>query len=383
MRDIEVVPNKSRLNRSLFFAAALIIAFPASLYAQTIAGIWQGTVPTPQKQRVVLRIAKADDGSLRGNLYRIDKSADGIILSAVSFQYPDVTIEETFIDVSYKGKLSEDGKSIAGIWTEGKQPYPVTFTLTAPDAVWKFENGIAPLPPMSATADPAFEVATIKPSPLDAHGPAYGLRTRQFTANGASVKELIKFAYKVRSRQVSGGPSWIDDIKFDIAGEPDAEGLPSEDQYRLMIKKLLADRFHLTARSVQQIFPIYALTLEGAHPKLTSSDSEFNRGSIYVKNMPGGQMLLQFVGQTMPMVADTLMNFIQDRQIVDETGLPGRFDFAFTIPTSELQGGQGGPEDERGNAFMRAMQPLGFKLVPKKAPIEVIVIDHLEKPSAN
>ena len=115
MRDTEVVPNKSRLNGPLFFAAALIIAFPASLYAQTIAGIWQGTVPTPQKQRVVLRIAKADDGSLRGNLYRIDKSADGIILSAVSFQYPDVTIEETFIDVSYKGKLSEDGKSIAGI----------------------------------------------------------------------------------------------------------------------------------------------------------------------------------------------------------------------------------------------------------------------------
>ena len=83
----------------------------------------------------------------------------------------------------------------------------------------------------------------------------------------------------------------------------------------------------------------------------------------------------------MPMFADVLMDFIQDRQIVDETGLTGTYDFAITIPSSVLKGGI--DDNEKAAAFFGALEPLGFKLVPKKAPLEVIVIDRLEKPSAN
>jgi uncharacterized protein (TIGR03435 family) len=383
MRKV-VIGSKSSIRPVLLGLATLVGTLGNSLLAQTITGMWQGTVPTPEKQRIVLKIANADNGQLHGMLYRIDMSAEGIALSAASFQAPNVSVEETFLNISYAGKLSADGKSISGTWTQDKQTYPVIFVLATPETVWKHEGGRVPLAPMAATADPAFEVATIKPSPPDARGPTYDVRTRQFTARGASAKELIKFAYRVRGRQVPNGPSWMDQIKFDIDAVPDTAGQPSEDQYRVMVKKLLAERFQLEAHSVQQIFPVYALTLEGSHPKVVGSDPASNRGSIYVKNQPDGQILIQYVGHTMPMVADTLMGFIQDRQVVDETGLTGRFDFAFTIPASEMQPAQAsGPEDERGNAFMRAIEPLGFKLVPKKEPIEVIVVDRLEKPSAN
>ncbi len=77
------------------------------------------------------------------------------------------------------------------------------------------------------------------------------------------------------------------------------------------------------------------------------------------------------------------MNFIQDRQIVDETGLTGRFNFALMIPTDTAYGRQGPGGMDRATAYFGAVQPLGFKLVGKKAPLEVIMINHLDKPSAN
>jgi uncharacterized protein (TIGR03435 family) len=75
-----------------------------------------------------------------------------------------------------------------------------------------------------------------------------------------------------------------------------------------------------------------------------------------------------------------LMGWIQDRQIVDETRLNGRFDFTVMTPTSSVQGGN---DIDKATAFLLGVEPLGFKLVPKKEPIEVIVIDHIDKPTAN
>lgn len=374
--------SKFSLKRFLLFLAGMMLALGSGLQAQAILGIWQGTLPSsPESQRIVLKIEKAENSSLRGVLYRIDKSAEGIILTAISFHLPDVSVEETFIDVGYKGKLSADGNSIDGIWTEGKKSYPITFAHATPATVWK-HDGAAPLRAMSTTADPAFEVATIKPSQPDATQRGFDLRSRHFRADNSTVTDLIKFAYNVRFRQISGATaSWMGEAKFDIAAEPDTEGLPSQDQDRLMVRKLLADRFHLSVHSVQQVFPVYALTIKNSPPKLTVSAAEFHRGSIYVKAGSDGETLIQFASHSMPMFAEVLMDFIKDRQIVDKTGLIGTYDFAITIPSSVLKGGL--DDNEKATAFIGALEPLGFKLVPKKASLEVIVIDRLEKPSAN
>jgi uncharacterized protein (TIGR03435 family) len=386
MQKVQRTTGKRSIGRAFLQMAGLTLLMSGALQAQTILGTWQGTLPISKNPRMVLSFSKADDGSLRGSLCRIDMGActSSILLSAVSFQSPDLSVEQTNIDVGYKGKLSVDGKSITGTWTQDKQPYPMTFVLATPETLWKHDNTIQ-MSPMAATADPAFEAATIKPSQPDAKERFFGLRTRQFTAKNSTVGDLLRFAYKVRTRQIEGAPSWIDEPRFDIAAVPDTEGVPNEDQDRLMLRKLLADRFHLTLHTVQKVFPVYALTIEKAPPRLSRSDASVSvHGSIYTKEQADGQMLVQFVYNTMPDFADILMNFIPDRQIVDETGLSGPYDFRFTIPTSAGQGNHApGAEDDRVNAFFQAVQQLGLKLVPKKASLEVLVIDHLEKPSAN
>ena len=364
-----------------------MVVLCTALSAQSVDGIWQGTLPIPDNPRVAFKLAKTEDASIRGTLYLVDKLIDKgpltAALTSVSFTAPDLSLEQVNLPVSYQGKLSADGKSISGTWTQDKHSYPLTLLLATPETLWKLA-GATPLPPMSSTADPSFEVATIKPSSPNAKDYSYSWRTRDFAAKNRSVRDLIEFAYEVRDRQISGGPSWMAETKFDIAGKPDADGLPSLDQYRLMIKKLLVSRFQLHTRIVQQTFPVYALIRDEKASRLPHSDPEFDTGSIYVKDSPDGQTAVHFIGHTMPMFANTLMNFIQDRQIVDETGMAGHFEFTLTIPATELHGDpSSGPTDDRADAFRRAMQPLGFKLVSKKEQLDVIIIDHLEKPSAN
>ena len=364
-------------------AAGLALALGAALPAQTVAGVWQGKLPVADNPRVVLKIQKASDGSLHGGYIRIDRSGEGMPLSTVTFAPPDFSVAQIYADISYHGKVSEDGRSIDGVWTQGKETYPLILVLATPETAWKFD-GPAPIAAMSSTADPAFEVATIKPTPPEGSPVIFNLRARQFTSKGTSAKELIKIAYNVRGRQVLGGPSWIEDQKFDVAAEPDTPGVPSEEQNRIMVRKLLEDRFQLKVHMDQQMFPVMAVTMDTDSPALVRSDAEFNgHGSVYAKQAPDGQMQLQFAGNTIPQFIGLIMNFFQDRQLVDETGFTGLYDITLTVPASVFQNAPAGVGDERGNTLIQAAQKIGFRFVPKKEPLQVIVVDHLERPSAN
>jgi len=186
--------------------AVLALMFGSTLHAQTIIGTWQGTLPITQYPRTVLNIAKTDNGSLGGSLYRPDRYASGIPFSSVTFRSSNLNISVAVLDATYQGKLSPDGKSLTGVWVQDKQSYPLNLVLATPDTLWKYASA-APLTPMAAAADPAFEVATIKPSLPDT--PRYHSRdSRDFVAKGMTLTGLIRFAYQVRSRQIEGGPSW-------------------------------------------------------------------------------------------------------------------------------------------------------------------------------
>jgi uncharacterized protein (TIGR03435 family) len=289
----------------------------------------------------------------------------------------------TVADITYRGKLSADGKSITGIWTQGNQSYPLTLVLATPQTLWTY-SGPAPIPPMAATADPAFEVATIKPSQGNEKDKFCGFKGARFAAENATATDLIKLAYKVQDRQIDGGPAWMNEDKFDMSAETDTPGLPSRDQQRSMVSKLLADRFALKVQAVQRDFPVYALTVVESPAKVSADGrSGYDHGYINVTDRKDGQTAVQFTHYTMPEFADALMNFIQDRQVVDETGLTGRFNFALMIPTNTAYGRQGPDDMDRATAYFGAVRPLGFKLVRKRSPLKVIVINHLDKPSAN
>ena len=366
---------------TLFGVAGLLFVLTEMLHAQAVLGTWQGALPIAENPRIVLKISKADDGALRGVFYRIDQYPDSLPLSSVSFQAPELSIVSMIQDTSYRGKLSADGKSITGTWIQNKQSYPLTFAAAAAaDTLWTYGNSPV-MAPMSLGSDPAFEVATIKPSPPGAGGRSGSGHTRIFSAKNATVDNLLKIAYQVRDRQVEGAPAWMNETKFDIEGIPDVPGLPNDDQVRVMLRKLLADRFQLKMHTVQKTFPVYALTMEKNSLKPVKSDSALHRfAGIMTRQLPDGQMLGAFVYMRMPEFADVLMNFIPDRQIVDETGLQGPYDINLTVPASVLQSSD---DNEKAVAFMEALKPAGFKLVPKQAPLKVIVIDRLEKPSAN
>jgi uncharacterized protein (TIGR03435 family) len=176
----------------------------------------------------------------------------------------------------------------------------------------------------------------------------------------------------------------MNEDKFDIAAETDTPGQPSGDQQRLMVRKLLADRFGLKVQVVHRDFSVYALTVVKNPPQVIASEpGNYEHGSVNVTDRKDGQTAVQFTYYTMPELADSLMNFIQDRQIVDETRLTGRFNFALLIPTTTAYGRQGPEEMDRPTAYFGAVQPLGFKLISKRSPLEVVVIEQLDKPSAN
>ncbi len=362
-------------------AATMIISLSAGAvaYPQGIVGTWQGTLPAGESPRIVLRIADVGNGAaLNGSITFIDRSADAFPLLSVNYNAPELKV--AIGEFSFRGKLSVDGKAIAGTWTKSNESYPLTLTPATPEMLWTY-SGPSTLPTMSATADPSFEVATIKPSAPEAKNFGYSWQTRLFQARDNTVADLIRFAYQVRQRQIDGGPSWINELQFDVSGEPDAPGLPSFDQQRLMLRKLLAERFGLRVHIVQKDFPVYALVVGKGTPKINVSARSVNSHTgISPKELGDGNTAVQFSYTTVPEFTDLLMNFIQDRQIVDETGMTGRFDFTVMIPTSSLHSGN---DIDRSTAFLLGVQPLGFKLLPKREPLEVIVIDNLEKPTAN
>lgn len=368
------------MHKLLLTAACLFAAAPG-LAAQDITGTWQGTLPTANQQRIVLKIVKDEKGSLRASCYHPGTGGSGVPMSSVTFTPPLIDTEQIYVMWGFKGKLSADGKSMEGAWTEGKQSNPLTLTLATPETLWKLDYAADKV--MAADADPEFEVATIKPSPPDSQMKRYGIRTRNFKAVNMSASELIRWAYQLQARQIEGAPAWMDKEDFDIAGKPDLPGQPSEDQYRLMMRKLLAERFGLKEHIVQKTFPVYALTFDKAPPTLVKSDLtiEEQHMGIYARRANDGQLEEEFVSCTMPDFAGFLMNVIHDRQIVDETALKGQFDFSMKITADIISGPSSG--DEVANDFLEAVHTLGFKLVPKKEPIDVMLIDHIEQPSPN
>jgi uncharacterized protein (TIGR03435 family) len=375
------------MKRVLLCAAGLIVVPGSALRAQTIVGTWQGTLPSPDNSRLVLKIEKSPDGSFHGGLIRVDRSADGLPLTSVTFTAPDLTLGQITSASSFKGKLSADGHSIDGTWTEGKDSSPLTLALATPETTWKPDG--AAIPPMAATADPSFDVAIIKPARPDENQTLFNLIGRKFTANHCTAVELIKIAYYVRGKQVTNNPPWASSDLFDVVAEPDIEGIPSEQQNRDMVRKMLVDRFHLVAHTDQQVFSVLSVTADkninlnraSIHPV----DPEFNGHGTYFGRMnPDGNIVLQYSGVTIKQFIGLIMNIYQANLIVDDTGIDGVFDITLTIASSDLMnsGASGGPADE-GNALIAAAKQLGFHFTPKKEPLPMIVVDHIEKPTPN
>jgi uncharacterized protein (TIGR03435 family) len=357
-----------------------------------IVGIWQGTLHIPKTDehpqvdlRLVVKISETDAGGLKAVWYSIDQGGQSVPVATVNFQDGVLKFTVTVVPRSYEGKMSEDGKSIAGTWMEGTMPIPMLLERANADTAWAIPE---PPKPMAADADPSLEVATIKPSQPDRPGRAFLWRGNRFTTFNTTLMALIGFAYDVQEKQVIGGQDWMNSEKFDIEGKPDITGTPSREQLRTMVKKLLADRFQLKFHNEKRELPAYVLTVGKTEPKMTKDDTNLNGLPALFFRQLGD---LNVRNATMGDFAHLMQSAVLDRPVVDQTGLAGKWDFQLKWTPDDSQfsgmGMRPPPPSEAADAppplFTAIQEQLGLKLESGKAQVDVMVIDHVEHPSAN
>lgn len=356
-----------------------------------IAGNWQGTLNTPQRSlRIILQISRTEKG-WSAKMYSIDQGAQPLNASSVSLDGSAFKFSIDMVGGTYQGTLSSDGDVITGAWTQGNGPQQLDLLRSTRETAWEIP---APPPPpklMAANADPSFDVATIKPNDSGA-SQMQGLtvRGRNFATRNSSLVDLICFAYNVQSKQIVGAPGWMDSDRYDIAAVPVQEGVPNPQQLRTMIRKLLADRFKLTFHHEKRELSAYVLTVGKNGQKLTPTQLQGPLPGLGYHPAPGGLMMMMMNG-TLDDFTSFLQTLVLDRPVVDHTGIKGKFDlhFTFTPDDSEFNGHppplpkQADTANASPGFFEAIQQQLGLKLEAEKTPVDVIVIDHVEKPSPN
>jgi len=269
---------------------------------------------------------------------------------------------------------------------------------------------------------PSFDVATIKPSTDGKSVPSITTPTESRTMN-VTARNLIEQAYQIPwtsglNERVLGGPAWIDSDHFDVEARIDESMAATfsnlshdqqKDQTSLMMQALLADRFKLKVHFETRQLPIYALAVAKGGPRLAAAkelpsaaerDDQQRAGtisSLSAQNLRKG-VLVQYQGQEAEMTAreatlDQLVHWlagyseIGGRTVVNQTGLTGMYDFTLRWTRERLttpnQESAPTSEPEAPALFTSLPEQLGLRLIPTKGPVEVLVIDHIERPSEN
>ena len=373
------------MKRLLLCAVALAAMFGAVAWAQDLSGNWQGTLKAGQDLRVIFSLSKGDKDAWSAKMYSIDQGGQPIPVSSVTKSESSIKMSVDMIGGTFNGKLSEDGKTMTGTWTQGLQPLPLTLVHATPETAWEIP---APPPPpkrMPEDANPTFEVATIKPTQEGTHFTIHPTASGGLVANDVSLAYLIKFAYEVHPRQITKGPAWLDTDKYDLTAKPDIEGQPNLKQMRVMVQKLLADRFQLKFHRDKVELPAYAVTVAKGGPKITVNDSNPNGNPGY----GGGPAGMRVINSTIAEFIGFVLNDSLPQPVVDQTGLGStRYNFIlkWTPDASQSQPGGAPPADNADappDIFTAMQQQLGLKLESTKALVDVMVIDRVEKPSPN
>src|SRR5580658_5923483 len=365
-------------------------ATPAS--ATDIVGIWQGTLHIAQANRdlrIENKISKDDKGNLKVIDYSIDQGGQPLVANKATFEGGVLKFTIEAIGGSYEGTMSADGKTLTGTLTQGPSSLALNLERVTEDAAWPIPE---PPKPMAADANPGFDVVTIKPSAPGAQGKGFGFRGTHFVTRNTNLNDLVAFAYGLHSKQIIGAPDWFGTDLFDIDGTPDVPGQPSLHQMEQMVQKLLPDRFALKFHHDQRELSVYIITVASGGPKMTKTTAGPNDpqgfgfrglGDLTVRNM------------NMKEFATWMQSGVMDKPVVDHTGLTDKYDFTLKWTPDDSQFAQfrgvtgpvTPPAGDNPNAppslYTAMPEQTGLKIEAGKAMDDVIVIDHVEKPSPN
>jgi len=258
--------------------------------------------------------------------------------------------------------------------------------------------------PQNTAASRAYEydVASIKLSkPSDGGITVVGMMPTPdgFSATNITIRDLLNVAYGVMPYQISGGPGWVESEKYDVEAKMSETIMKKLSQMQpndrwhaqqLMLQELLADRLRLIVHRETKEFPVYSLVVAKNGPKLQASkpaDSSANGGNGHkggkepgmLAGIEDGMNKASFSNQPVSYLVPWLSLQLRS-PVVDKTGLTGTYDF--TLKFGPIT--QPAASDSNVPTLLDAIQDqLGLKLVFGKGPLEVIVIDHIERPSRN
>jgi uncharacterized protein (TIGR03435 family) len=235
----------------------------------------------------------------------------------------------------------------------------------------------APASSKAAVPPPVFDVAAIHPVDMAARAATCYMRGQPggqtFTGRCIPLRLMIKYAYKIVDSQIAGGPSWIDSDLFDFEAKSDRS--VTRDEVAAMFQAFIADRFHLQFHRETRTLPSFVLTVDKSGSKMTANTSTYE-WEIPVQNIPGKIPTVK--GVRCPMYyLSWWIGQREDRAVIDKTGLTGFWDFTLAY----LPGEMAAHSDAEGQPLEKAIrEQLGLKLESGKGPVEVYVIDHVEKP---
>jgi uncharacterized protein (TIGR03435 family) len=234
------------------------------------------------------------------------------------------------------------------------------------------------------------------------HPPSVTITPDRIQANGMTLQDLIKISYNLNygaERQVSGGPPWVASARFDLDASEDGtlseklEHLPQsqrEDQLRLMLRNLLAERFHLQLHHESRQLPIYELVTAKSGPRLTPSAPQQASAALdpdrpHMKLRFTARGVIDGNGADMEMVATALSTEpeVGGRLVVDKTGLTGKYDFTLKWAPDSGAGADAANPDSGPSLFTALQEQLGLRLETGRGPVDMVVIDHAELPTAN
>jgi uncharacterized protein (TIGR03435 family) len=236
--------------------------------------------------------------------------------------------------------------------------------------------------PVAVAQQPAFEVASIKPSNYQG-GPlrvTAGVGVDGINFSNVTARNCIQRAYGVKTYQLTG-PQWINEERYMIVAK--AAGAVPQEQILLMLQRLLAERFKLVIHREFKDMPVYAIVVSKNGPKLKEATDE---GATQI-GADGREIV--FERASMGQLAGTVGRSV-DRPVIDETALKGLYNFRLAwakedrpIPNATAVGTVEANNPNDAPSIFTALQELGLRLEARKAPVEVLVVDHIEKPSAN
>lgn len=239
-----------------------------------------------------------------------------------------------------------------------------------------------------STTTPTFEVASVRPHTFPKG--TFGWTTNDVAAtvkiSGTRVsaiqttdQRLLMYAYGVKDDQIIGETSR--DF-YDMAATTPGENAPADDQVRQMMQTLLADRFHLKLHRETRDLPVYNLIVGKNGSKLKESAPDAKSGAT--------SAITEFPAIPTTYSNATISDLIRilsqsaDRPVLDRTGLKGGYDFSVEFSRAQPGSKEADAGDPAATSVFTAVQEqLGLKLDPAKEPMEVLVIDHVEGPSAN